>query len=159
LSREIKRTGEMLSLGTHKVGRLLLRYGLFAVVSMVCLAAMSGCGDPPVIDNTPPGVTGDLKVALSTVPDPPTREQSTTFVVDVRDAAGNPVEGATVTLSTKMVLMSHGGIKGELVEKGGGKYEATGAFNMGGTWRVEVTVTGAKGSSTPTTGKFDVAVK
>jgi nitrogen fixation protein FixH len=130
-------------------------YILFVVLSGLMLLSLAACDN--VYDSKPAGVVGDLQLSLSTEPDPAIKQQPTTVRVEVKDKAGVPVEGATVTLKSGMPGMSHGGPKGTLADKGKGIYEATGTFSMGGTWRlgIEVTTTG----TSKTTGEFDIQIK
>jgi nitrogen fixation protein FixH len=125
------------------------------MVGLLIAASLAACGEG--IQAGPAGVTGDLNLTLTTRPSPPVRNESATVVVQVSDKDGKPVEGATVMLSSGMVGMSHGGPKGQLADKGGGAYEGTGKFSMGGTWRIQIEA--SKGGGTPTTGRFDIEVK
>ena len=125
------------------------------VASLLILLSLTACADS--INATPTGVTGSLLLTFSTIPDPPIKQVENTIRIEVKDAAGNPVEGARVELSSDMPGMSHGGPKGVLLDRGGGIYEATGSFVMGGTWRAEVVATKDGGSRT--VGIFDFEVK
>ncbi|MGA7731456.1 MAG: FixH family protein [Chloroflexia bacterium] len=128
------------------------------ILLFICLLALlplAACSDS--INATPTGVTGTLQLVFSTIPDPPTKKIETTIRIEVKDASGKPVEGARVELSSDMIGMSHGGPKGVLADKGGGIYEATGSFVMGGTWRAEVVATKDGGSRT--VGIFDFEVE
>jgi hypothetical protein len=122
---------------------------------LLALLALTACADS--INATPTGVVGSLQLSFSTVPDPPVKQVENIIRIEVKDAAGNPVEGARVELSSDMPGMSHGGPKGVLLDRGGGIYEATGSFVMGGTWRAEVVATKDGGSRT--VGIFDFEVK
>lgn len=124
-------------------------------VAALLAAGLAACGGG--VEAGPAGVTGDLQLSLTTRPSPPVRNQSATVVVEVKDGAGKPVEGATVMLSSGMVGMSHGGPKGQLEDMGGGTYEGAGKFSMGGTWRIQIEA--STGGGTPTTGRFDIEVK
>jgi hypothetical protein len=116
---------------------------------------LTACGDSA--NSTPTGVVGDLNLTLSTVPDPPASRIDVILRITVTDKAGTPVEGARVELSADMTTMSHPGVGGVLADKGGGIYEGTGNFVMGGPWRVEVVAT--KDGGQRTTGTFDIEVK
>jgi hypothetical protein len=128
---------------------------LLPIFAIVALLALSACADS--VNATPTGVTGTLQLTFSTIPDPPIKQSEATIRIQVKDAAGNPIEGARVELSSGMPGMSHGGPKGVLLDRGGGIYEASGKFVMGGTWRVEVVATVDGGSRT--VGIFDFEVK
>ena len=128
---------------------------LLITLSLITLLATAACSNS--INATPTGVVGELKLTLTTVPDPPVKKQDNILRIEVKDASGTPVEGARVELSADMITMSHPGVAGVLADKGGGIYEGTGNFVMGGTWRVEVIATKDGGSRT--TGTFDIEVK
>ena len=121
----------------------------------LALLTLTACADS--INATPTGVVGSLQLSFSTIPDPPVKQVENIIRIEVKDAEGNPVEGARVELSSDMPGMSHGGPKGVLLDRGGGIYEATGSFVMGGTWRAEVVATKDGGSRT--VGIFDFEVK
>ena len=124
-------------------------------VALLLAAGLAACGSE--VEAGPTGVTGELQLSLTTRPSPPVRNETATVVVEVKDSAGKPVEGATVMLASGMIGMSHGGPKGQLADMGGGTYEGAGTFSMGGTWRIEIEA--SKDGSTPTTGRFDIEVK
>jgi YtkA-like len=128
---------------------------LLIMIGLLALLLLAACSDS--INATPTGVTGTFQLGFSTIPDPPTKRVETTVRIEVKDASGKAVEGARVELSSDMIGMSHGGPKGVLADKGGGIYEATGSFVMGGTWRAEVVVTKDGGSRT--VGIFDFEVE
>ena len=117
---------------------------------------LTACTDS--INATPTGVVGELQLSLTTVPSPPDAMKETTLRVKVKDAAGVPLEGARVELSTDMIAMRHGPLTGLLTGKGGGIYESTARFSMGGTWRIQLIATRQDGSSR-TIGIFDIDVK
>lgn len=89
--------------------------------------------------------TDGLAISLTTVPNPPARLEGTAFEISVRDAAGNPVLGARVSLELRMRAHSMPENQPRVQERGAGRYVAAGAFGMGGEWLAAVEVVLADG--------------
>ncbi len=128
---------------------------LLILICALTSITLTACGDST--NSTPTGVVGELRLALSTVPDPPASRTEVIMRITVTDQAGKPVDGARVELSADMTTMSHPGVGGVLADKGGGIYEGTAKFVMGGPWRVVVVAT--KDGGKRTTGTFDIEVQ
>lgn len=95
-----------------------------------------------------PGLTkpaGALSVKLvSTDPAAPTN-QNNTFDFAVTDAAGGPVDGATITVTPWMPDHAHGSaVRPTVTATGSGTYTAKNVYlAMAGLWRITVTVESA----------------
>lgn len=95
----------------------------------------AGCAPPPaatVRDASNPR----LRLALTTTPDKPMALDPTRFTVCVTDAAGRPVQGATVTVGLAMPTMPMGDNVVALHETEAGVYAGSGRFTMAGAWRM-----------------------
>ena len=84
-------------------------------------------------------------VSLSTNPDP-LRLGQATFMIDVKDKNGKPVNGAIVTFDLNMTAMNMGTQQGNATSQGNGRYSAVGNMSMRGPWRVRTTVKMPDGS-------------
>ena len=87
---------------------------------------------------------GDLTIDAALRPDPP-REKGNVLVISATDATGQPVDGATVTVTHVMPAMgSMAEMRGtaSVSAKGGGRYEARFDLPMAGSWTLEVAVDG-----------------
>jgi Cu(I)/Ag(I) efflux system membrane fusion protein/cobalt-zinc-cadmium efflux system membrane fusion protein len=85
-----------------------------------------------------------MKIDFSSNPNPPHKGQNV-FHVAVKDAAGNPVAGAEVTVNLYMPAMPEMGMAAvnvavKLPQKSAGIYEGSGQLSSGGTFQVTVTV-------------------
>lgn len=116
---------------------------------------LTACGDEPFVPSSK--VEGELQLAFSTDPSPPTGNYDAILRIEVKDAKGVPLDGAVVEMVADMITMHHPGVGGTMTPKGNGIYETTGKFAMGGIWRVEVVAT--KDGGMRTTGTFDIQVK
>ncbi len=83
---------------------------------------------------------GSTLVNMTTNPDP-IRVGSDSFVFDVKDNSGKPVDNATILFDINMTTMNMGTQQGSAVSQGNGKYTATGNISMQGPWRVGTKVT------------------
>lgn len=139
-----------------KVGSIVRpdRLVMLALASLMLLSLAACSSDPAAPGNTP--VPQELQITLSTDPAPP-QAGPVSLVVEVRDAQGKPVEAAKVSLTARHTGMSHGGIAGDMVDQGGGRYQASGSFSMSGTWRAEVKA--SKEGVNPKTQSFDLPVR
>jgi len=125
------------------------------VLSSLMLLSLAACSsDPAAPSNTP--VPQELQLTLSTDPNPP-QAGPVSLIVEIKDTQGKPVEGAKVSLTAKHTGMTHGGISGDMVDQGGGRYQASGSFSMSGTWRAEVKA--SKDGTNPKTQSFDLSVR
>ncbi len=139
------------------IGKTVVKFSSYTwllIVSTVLLLGLAGCGGSDAGTGAAPG--GDLQLSLSTDPNPPAAGP-VTLTVEVKDAKGQPVDGATVSVSAKHTGMSHGGIDGQLASRGSGRYQASGSFSMAGTWRATVTV--SKEGLSSKTQAFDLPVR
>jgi len=102
----------------------------------------AACGAP---SEEPPAATLTITGAIS--PDPVIVGQHT-LTLEVKDADGAAVPGATVTVSPWMPMMGHGSNEDAVItDEGAGTYIATPVtFTMAGKW--EVTVTAEAGTAT-----------
>ncbi len=127
------------------------------LLSLTLVVGLSACGSNTPGDAVGAGAaTGEMQMSLTTDPNP-AQAGPIKFIVELKDAQGQAVEGAQVSLSARHTGMSHGGIDGQLVEQGAGKYQATGSFSMAGAWHVDVE---ASKSGLPTKKQsFDVVVR
>ena len=91
---------------------------------------------------------GDMNVAISLNPYPPTGFNPADFEVTLTDANGQVINDATVSLDLTMPTMWMPPNQFSLTSVSDGKYSATGQFTMRGPWRIEVIITrGAKTQS------------
>ena len=74
-------------------------------------------------------------ISLSTNPNP-LRTGPATFVVDVKDKDGKPVDNANVSFDINMTTMNMGTQQGAATSQSNGKYSASGNMSMRGPWRV-----------------------
>ena len=127
---------------------------LILILGALLLVSLAGCGSDNASKDTP--VPQELQIALSTDPTP-AQAGPVSLIVEIKDAQGKPVEGAKVSLTARHTGMTHGGIAGDMVDQGGGRYQASGSFSMSGTWRAEVKA--SKEGANPKTQSFDLPVR
>ena len=85
-------------------------------------------------------------ISLSTDPNP-LRPGRATFMIDVADKSGKPVDNATVSFDLNMTTMNMGTQQGTATPQGNGRYSAIGSMSMRGPWRVRTAVTMPDGST------------
>jgi Cu(I)/Ag(I) efflux system membrane fusion protein len=107
------------------------------------------------IAQAPTGTAGDLRISLSTVPASP-RVGESRLHIEVKDAAGAPVQGAKVEVTAGMSGMP-GPNAAARPGKEPGSYEASVNLGMVGAWTVEVSVTPPRGGTTSS--KFKLEAK
>jgi RND family efflux transporter MFP subunit len=125
-------------------GELVATHATFFIDSESQLrAALQGFEPAPPMA-TPAGPGEQLDISFRSQPDPP-RTGSNAFEVEVRDAGGQPVTDAQVSVvffMAAMPTMNMPAMQTEttLAHAGGGIYRGTGQVTMGGRWDVTVTV-------------------
>ena len=80
------------------------------------------------------------EISLSTQPDP-LQPGPATFMIDVKDKSGKPVDNAKVFFDLNMTNMNMGTQRGDAVAQGNGLYSAMGRITMRGPWRVSTKIT------------------
>lgn len=88
----------------------------------------------------------DSGIVLSTNPNP-LRPGQATFIIDVKDNSGKPVDNAVVSFDINMTAMNMGTQQGTATPQGSGRYSAVGNMSMRGPWRVRTTVKMPDGST------------
>lgn len=84
-------------------------------------------------------------ISLSTDPNP-LRPGKATFMIDVKDKSGKPVDTATVSFDLNMTAMNMGTQQGNATSQGNGRYSAVGNMSMRGPWLVKTKVKMPDGS-------------
>ena len=90
--------------------------------------------------------TNTSGISLSTDPSP-LRPGRATFMIDVKDTNGKPVDGATVSFDINMTAMNMGTQRGTATSQGNGRYSAVGNMSMRGPWKVVISVKMPDGST------------
>ncbi len=85
-------------------------------------------------------------ISLSTDPSP-LRPGKATFIIDVKDKSGKPVDNAIVSFDINMTTMNMGTQQGSATPLGKGRYSAVGNMSMRGPWRVRTSVQIPDGST------------
>src|SRR3989304_10576834 len=89
--------------------------------------------------------TGSEAVTWTTDPNP-LRTGPATFIIDVKDKNGKPVNNANVFFDLNMTAMNMGTQQGNATAQGNGQYAATGKMTMQGPWKVTTKETIPDGS-------------
>ena len=110
---------------------ILLALGLSSALVLVAC----GGSDGPKSS----AATEGLLVTLQTNPVQP-RLGQTELIVDVKDANGQAVDGANVTLKADMIGHSMGDLSGQATGQTNGRYATRANLSMAGEWQVDVQV-------------------
>lgn len=117
--------------GVRRQSAILLGLGIFGAL---VLAACGGSGG-----QTPSTSSEGLLVTLQTNPAQP-KLGPVELIVDVKDADGQAVDGATVTLKADMIGHSMGDLSGQATGQTNGRYATRANLSMAGEWQVDVQV-------------------
>jgi ABC-type nitrate/sulfonate/bicarbonate transport system substrate-binding protein len=117
----------------------MLKSVLFLVVILAGALVIGACASPQA-PAAAPAAGGQPVVAVGTAPNPPTSNGQTELQIDVKDSAGNPLDGVEVTVLADMMGHSMGLMQGQASEQGNGRYATFVPFNMAGDWKVTVEV-------------------
>jgi hypothetical protein len=117
----------------------MYRNTLIVTVFLIVVALAGACSAPPAAAPTPAS-SGQPEIAVSTNPNPPNSQAETELVIDVKDASGQPLTGATVNLLADMMGHSMGLMQGQATEQGNGRYATLVPFSMSGDWKVTIEV-------------------
>ncbi len=99
---------------------------------------------------------GNVQIDLQISPNPPAVGRSAVIVVQLADAGGNPLEGATLEIEGNMTHAGMVPVLARAEEVGGGRYVVRDfAFTMGGDWILTVRAVLPSGERVERT--FDVA--
>ena len=115
------------------------RNTLVVAVFLIVVALVGACSAPPAAAPTPAS-SGQPEITVSTNPNPPNSQADTELIIDVKDASGQPLTGATLNLLADMMGHSMGAMQGQATEQGNGRYATIVPFNMAGDWTVTVEV-------------------
>ena len=114
--------------------KLVLIYVL--VVLSVLLAA---CGSGGAATPTPQDSGKPVNIKVNTSPNPATMGDIE-LTLNITDASGNPIEGATVDVSAIHTDMTGMDMSGAATEQDAGKYAINANFSMSGNWKLKVYV-------------------
>jgi len=112
----------------------------------MCALSLACAADEVATDSNHLETHGGLyQLQLNAAPDPPKAGEEASLVIEVM-AAGEPVEGATVTMEPWMVHHGHGVDEDPMViEIDPGVYEGTWIYSMSGYWEITIDITGDDG--------------
>ena len=100
------------------------------------------------------GTSSDLAISTTFSPNPP-KQGSETIVVTLKDAAGKPVTGATVKVTSAMPSMSMAGPSVDAKDNGDGTYAANMILRYSTSWTFDVSAA-VNGKTTTSEVKQDV---
>lgn len=104
------------------------------LVMMSVLLAACGSASTPAVTSSKP-----VNIKVETNPNPPMMGDIE-VILNITDANGNPIEGATVDVSADHIDMTGMDMSGAATEQGGGRYAINANFSMSGNWRLKVYV-------------------
>ncbi|GAC1581863.1 MAG: hypothetical protein NVS3B7_17110 [Candidatus Elarobacter sp.] len=110
--------------------------------ALVFAAALAACSSKTESTSTSTATSqsaGDFTISTQFSPDPP-KQGPQTITVAVKDASGNAVKGATVTIATDMPAMSMRGPTLTTTDNGDGTYAAQTNLNYATPWTFDVHV-------------------
>ena len=103
------------------------------VMISVFLAACGSASTPAATSSKP------VNIKVETDPNPPMMGDIE-VILNVTDANGNPIEGATVDVSADHIDMTGMDMSGAATDQGSGKYAINANFSMSGNWKLKVYV-------------------
>ena len=113
---------------------------VFITTLLVITLGLASCSP----DTSPMQVAqtvGAFSVSLNMDPDPPVPMQDALLELKLLDSKGQPISGAGVSLDLTMPGMQMPVNRPEVVESGGGVYQAKTLFTMAGKWQIQAVVT------------------
>lgn len=108
----------------------------FGVSLIVVMTLLTACRQ----SNQPAGDNDDIQMDLSVEPANPTVGQAK-LLLTIRDAAGQPIDGATVSIRGDMAHAGMVPVLASATGAGDGRYEAILEWTMAGDWVVVAGVT------------------
>jgi hypothetical protein len=118
---------------------------LFALLAIMAVAAAILWWKSSTLSSSGSAANSSSGISLSTDPSP-LRSGKATFMIDVKDKSGKPVDNATVSFDINMTAMNMGTQRGIAKSQGSGRYSAVGNMSMRGPWKVSTTVKMPDGS-------------
>ena len=115
------------------------------IALMIGVVILIGLGWKAFSGSSASAGSGNEAISLTTNPDP-LQPGPATFMIDVKDKTGKPVDNATVFFDLNMTTMNMGTQQGSATAQGNGRYAASGQVSMRGPWRVSTKVTLPDGS-------------
>ena len=106
------------------------------VVLSVLLAA---CGSGSAATSAPETSGKPVNIKVDTSPNPAAMGDIE-LILNITDASGNPIEGATVDVTAIHTDMTGMDMSGAATEQGAGKYAINANFSMSGNWKLKVYV-------------------
>ena len=106
------------------------------VLLSVLLAA---CGSRSAVTPAPQVSGKPVNIKLETNPNP-AAVGDLELVLNITDANGDPLEGATVDVTATHIDMAGMDMSGAATEQGAGKYAINANFSMSGNWKLKVYV-------------------
>jgi hypothetical protein len=134
---------------------IIMKNKQIAAVALALLAvvALSACSTMPAADQFGFGPRTSSQSRYTATIEPPSEplkpRRMLKMQVSIRDAAGRPVDGATIEVDGGMPQHGHGLPTKPRVTRnlGDGRYEIEGLrFNMGGWWELSLAVTSPAGA-------------
>ncbi len=110
-------------------------YIVLAGLALVVALALSGCGGAAA---TPTPASG-AQITLTTNPSPP-KSGDVEVIVQVKDANGQPLDGASVIVIGDHTEMKGMMMQGNATAQGNGRYAVKANFGMSGMWKMTVQV-------------------
>jgi len=120
----------------------MLRRLLVPIALIATLAACSSKSETSATTTAQAQNAGGFSVATAFSPDPP-KQGPETITVNVKDASGNPVKGATVKIASNMPNMSMSGPTLTATDNGDGTYPTQTNLNYTTKWVFDITVAAA----------------
>lgn len=115
--------------------RKLVLIHVLVLLSVLLAACGSGSAATPAPQNS--GKPVNIKV--ETIPNP-SAMGDIELVLNITDAGGSPIEGATVDVTATHTDMTGMDMSGAATEQGNGKYAINANFSMSGNWELKVYV-------------------
>jgi hypothetical protein len=115
--------------------RKLVLIPVFVLLSVLLAACGVGSEATPALESSGKPVN----IEIETNPSPAAMGEIE-LVLNITDAGGNPIEGATVDVTATHTDMTGMDMSGAATEQGAGNYAINANFSMSGNWELKVYV-------------------
>ena len=115
--------------------RKLVLIPVFVLLSVL----LAACGVGNEATPAPASSGKSVNIEVETNPNPAAMGDIE-LVLNITDAGGNPIEGATVDVTATHTDMTGMDMSGAATEQGAGKYAINANFSMSGNWELKVYV-------------------